>query len=183
MEARDTMGPDRSIAPGVSANRGVSNRSPLSCMPDFYKHLGSRNELIVGALAAAFKDLDVCEEHTADMTQLLKNYLTRYIAMRRNWLFDGRVTRLARLGDMTRGSKSARALYPKRVKRSVAFSSALLPSNQRRGKRDRALLILSLCSEPLPFCVRPNLSRQILQGVREELTGLVRECTGTTGAA
>ena len=75
------MGPDRSIAPGASANRGASNRSPFSCMPDFYKHLGSRNELIVGALAAAFKDLDVCEEHTADMTQLLKNYLTRYMGI------------------------------------------------------------------------------------------------------
>src|ERR1700735_4883100 len=33
----------------------------------FYKHFGSRDELVVEALAAAFRDLDVWEEHTADM--------------------------------------------------------------------------------------------------------------------
>jgi TetR/AcrR family transcriptional repressor of nem operon len=33
----------------------------------FYKHFGSRDELVVEALAAAFKDLDVWEEHTADI--------------------------------------------------------------------------------------------------------------------
>src|SRR3977135_4740376 len=42
----------------------------------FYKHFGSRDELVVEALATAFKDLDVWEEHTADMGQLLPNYLT-----------------------------------------------------------------------------------------------------------
>ena len=47
----------------------------------------------------------------------------------------------ALLGDMTRGSKSARALYTARVKRSLAFFSALLPSSQRSDKRGRALLI------------------------------------------
>ena len=31
----------------------------------FYKHFGSRDELVVEALARAFKDLDVWEEHTA----------------------------------------------------------------------------------------------------------------------
>ena len=33
----------------------------------FYKHFGSRDELVVEALATAFKDLDVWEEHTADI--------------------------------------------------------------------------------------------------------------------
>ena len=33
----------------------------------FYKHFGSRDELVVEALATAFKDLDVWEEHTPDM--------------------------------------------------------------------------------------------------------------------
>ena len=42
----------------------------------FYKHFGSRDELVVEALATAFKDLDVWEEHTTDMAQLLQNYLT-----------------------------------------------------------------------------------------------------------
>jgi len=138
----------------------------------FYKHFGSRDELVVEALATAFKDLDVWEEHTADMTQLLQNYLTE--AHR-----DAPGTSCAMgalLGDMTRGSKSARALYTERVKRSVAFSSALLPPGQRGDKRSRALLILSalLGAINLSRAVSdPDLSREILLGVREELIGLV----------
>src|ERR1700684_130139 len=42
----------------------------------FYKHFGSRDALVVEALATAFKDLDVWEENTPDMAHLLQNYLT-----------------------------------------------------------------------------------------------------------
>src|ERR1700683_2121772 len=105
----------------------------------FYKHFESRDELVVEALATAFKDLDVWEEHTADMAQLLQNYLTE--AHR-----DAPGTGCAMgavLGDVTRGSKPTRVLYTTRVKRSLTFASALLPSSQRPDKRGRALLILS----------------------------------------
>ena len=138
----------------------------------FYKHFGSRDELVVEALATAFKDLDVWEEHTEDMAQLLHNYLTE--AHR-----DARGTGCAMgalLGDMTRGSKSARALYTERVKRSVAFFSAFLPSSPRSDKRARALLILSalLGAINLSRAVSdPDLSREILYGVRDQLIGLV----------
>ena len=138
----------------------------------FYKHFGSRDELVVEALATAFKDLDVWEEHTEDMAQLLQNYLTE--AHR-----DARGTGCAMgalLGDMTRGSKSARALYTERVKRSVAFFSAFLPSSPRSDKRGRALLILSalLGAINLSRAVSdPDLSREILYGVRDQLIGLV----------
>jgi TetR/AcrR family transcriptional repressor of nem operon len=83
----------------------------------------------------------------------------------------------ALLGDVARGSKSARALYTARVKRSLAFSSALLPSTPRSNKRGRALLILSalLGAINLSRAVSDaNLSRGILEGVREELIGLVQ---------
>src|SRR5258708_13841446 len=40
----------------------------------FYKHFGSRDELVVEALATAFKALDVWEEHTPYMAHLLQNY-------------------------------------------------------------------------------------------------------------
>jgi TetR/AcrR family transcriptional regulator, transcriptional repressor for nem operon len=138
----------------------------------FYKHFGSRDELVVEALAAAFKDLDVWEEHTADMAHLLQNYLTE---AHRDAPGTG-CAMGALVGDMTRGSKSARALYTARVKRSLAFFSALLPSNRRSDKRPRALLILSalLGAINLSRAVSdPNLSREILHGVREELIGLV----------
>src|SRR5271163_2706691 len=138
----------------------------------FYKHFGSRDELVVEALATAFKDLDVWEEHTTDMAQLLQDYLTE---AHRDAPGTG-CAMGALLGDMTRGSKSVRALYTERVKRSLAFSRALLPPNQRGDKRSRALLILSalLGAINLSRAVSdPNLSREILQGVREELIGLV----------
>ena len=139
----------------------------------FYKHFGSRDELVVEALATAFKDLDVWEEHTADMAQVLQNYLTE---AHRDAPGTG-CAMGALLGDMIRGSKSARALYTERVKRSLAFTSALLPWSQRGDKRGRALLILSalLGAINLSRAVSdPNLSREILQGVREELIGLVK---------
>jgi TetR/AcrR family transcriptional repressor of nem operon len=82
----------------------------------------------------------------------------------------------ALLGDMTRGSKSARALYTARAKRSLAFLSGLLPSSPRSDKRGRALLILSalLGAINLSRAVSdPNLSREILSGVREQLVRLV----------
>jgi len=139
----------------------------------FYKHFGSRDELVVEALAAAFKDLDVWEEHTVDMAHLLQNYLTE---AHRDAPGTG-CAMGALVGDMTRGSKSARALYTARVKRSLAFFSALLPSNRRSDKRRRALLILSalLGAINLSRAVSdPNLSREILHGVREQLIGLVK---------
>jgi TetR/AcrR family transcriptional repressor of nem operon len=77
---------------------------------------------------------------------------------------------------MTRGSKSARALYTERVKRSLAFFSALLPSSPRSDKRGRALLILSalLGAINLSRAVSdPDLSREILYGVCDQLIALV----------
>jgi TetR/AcrR family transcriptional repressor of nem operon len=139
----------------------------------FYKHFGSRDELVVEAVATAFKDLDVWEEHTADMAQLLQNYLTE---AHRDAPGTG-CAMGALLGDMTRGSKSSRALYTERVKRSLAFFSALLlPSSPRSDKRGRALLILSalLGAINLSRAVSDtDLSREILYGVRDQLIGLV----------
>jgi TetR/AcrR family transcriptional repressor of nem operon len=82
----------------------------------------------------------------------------------------------ALLGDITRGSKSARALYTERVKRSLGFFSALLPSS-RPDKRGRALLILSALLGALNLSRAvsdPNFSREILHRVREELIGLTK---------
>jgi TetR/AcrR family transcriptional repressor of nem operon len=139
----------------------------------FYKHFESRDELVVEALAEAFKDLDVWEEHTPDMLHLLQNYLTE---AHRDAPGTG-CAMGALLGDMTRGSKSARALYTERVKRSLAFFSVLFPSSQRSDKRGRALLILSALLGALNLSRAvsdPNLSREILHSVREELIGLMK---------
>lgn len=139
----------------------------------FYKHFDSRDELVVEALATAFKDLDVWEEHAEGLPQLLQNYLTE---AHRDAPGSG-CAMGALLGDMTRGSKSARTLYTERVKRTLAFSSALLPSRPPRDKRGRALLILSalLGAINLSRAVSdPALSREILYEVREQLIGLIK---------
>jgi len=139
----------------------------------FYKHFGSRDELVVEALATAFKDLDVWEKRTPDMAHLLQNYLTE---AHRDAPGTG-CAMGALLGDITRGSKSARALYTERVKRTLPFFSALLPSSQRADKRRRALLILSALLGALNLSRAvsdPNLSREILDGVRDELIDLVK---------
>jgi TetR/AcrR family transcriptional repressor of nem operon len=63
------------------------------------------------------------------------------------------------------------------VKRSVAFTSTLLPSSQSQNKRGRALLILSalLGAINLSRAVSdPHMSREILHRVRDELIGLVK---------
>src|ERR1700732_4777791 len=139
----------------------------------FYKHFGSRDELVVEGLATAFKDLDVWEEHTEDIAQLLQNYLTE---AHRDAPGTG-CAMGALLGDVTRGSKSARVLYTTRLKRTLSFSAALLPSSQGGDKRGRALLILSalLGAINLSRAVSdPNLSREILDSVGEGLIALVK---------
>jgi TetR/AcrR family transcriptional repressor of nem operon len=145
----------------------------------FYKHFDSRDELVVEALAAAFKDLDVWEQHTEGLSQLLQNYLTE---AHRDTPGSG-CAMGALLGDMTRGSKSARAVYTERVKRTLAFSSALLPSSPPSNKRGRALLMLSamLGAINLSRAVSdPTLSREILSEVREQLIGLMNPGSTTT---
>jgi TetR/AcrR family transcriptional repressor of nem operon len=55
--------------------------------------------------------------------------------------------------------------------------SALLPSKQRGDKRGRALLILSALLGALNLSRAvsdPNLSREFLDGVRDQLIGLVK---------
>jgi TetR/AcrR family transcriptional regulator, transcriptional repressor for nem operon len=145
----------------------------------FYKHFESRDELVVEALATAFKDLDVWEEHAESLPQLLRDYLTE---AHRDAPGSG-CAMGALLGDMTRGSKSARTVYSERVKRTLAFTSALLPSSPPSDKRGRALLILSalLGAINLSRAVSdPTLSREILHDVREQLIELVKRGPTTT---
>src|SRR5580693_1750266 len=137
----------------------------------FYKHFKSRDELVVEALGTAFKDLDAWEEHAETLAQVLENYLTE--AHRDN---PGAGCAMgALLGDMSRASKSARTVYTARVKRSLVFTAGLLPSKKNADKRGRALLILSslLGAINLSRAVSdPNLSREILDQVRQQLVDL-----------
>src|SRR5271155_3063239 len=137
----------------------------------FYKHFKSRDELVVEALATAFKDLDAWEKHAESLGQLLENYLTEY--HRDN---PGAGCAMgALLGDMSRASKSAKTVYTTRLKHSLAVTAGLLHSGEHADKRGRALLILTslLGALSLSRAVSdPSLSREILEQVRQQLVEL-----------
>jgi TetR/AcrR family transcriptional repressor of nem operon len=92
----------------------------------FYKHFDSRDELVVEALAIAFQDLDRWEEHTDTLTKLLENCLSEG---HRDAPGTGCALG-ALLGDMSRASRSAKAVYTARLKRSLAYSTGLVPPNE-----------------------------------------------------
>jgi TetR/AcrR family transcriptional regulator, transcriptional repressor for nem operon len=137
----------------------------------FYKHFDSRDELVVEALAAAFQDLDRWEEHTDTLTKLLENYLSEE---HRDAPGTGCALG-ALLGDMSRASRSAKAVYTARLKRSLAYSTGLVPPNGTSDQRSRAILMMSamLGAINLSRAVSdPNLSREILQQTRDQLISL-----------
>ena len=137
----------------------------------FYKHFDSRDELVVEALATAFKDLDRWEEHTDTLTKALENYLSE-----EHRDAPGAGCALgALLGDMSRASRSAKAVYTERLKRTLAYSTGLVPPKGNSDRRARAILTISamLGAINLSRAVSdPNLSREILQQTRDQLISL-----------
>lgn len=88
-----------------------------SSVGGFYKHFGSRDELVVEALAEAFKDLDRWEEEAADLPAFLEQFLS-----------DGNNTRpaigcavTAFAGDVRHASTSVRTVYTQRVKHTISY--------------------------------------------------------------
>src|SRR4051794_21647275 len=73
----------------------------------FYKHFASRDELVVEALLAAFKDIDALESRTTSYAQLIGDYLSE---AHRDAPGTGCAIG-ALLGDLARGSTAAKAAY------------------------------------------------------------------------
>jgi TetR/AcrR family transcriptional repressor of nem operon len=73
---------------------------------------------------------------------------------------------------MSRASRSAKAVYTARLKRTLAYSTGMVPPNGTSDRRGRAILIISamLGAINLSRAVSdPNLSREILQQTRDQL--------------
>src|ERR1700721_963718 len=133
----------------------------------FYKHFDSREKRVVEALATAFQDLDRWEEHTDTLTKALENYLSEE---HRDAPGTGCALG-ALLGDMSRASRSAKAVYTARLKSTLAYSTGLVPPSGTSDRRARAILTISamLGAINLSRAVSdPNLSREILKRTREE---------------
>src|ERR1700683_345997 len=137
----------------------------------FYKHLYTPDELVVEALASAFQDLDRWEENTDTLTKVLKAYLTEE---HRDAPGTGCALG-ALLGDMSRASRSAKAVYTARLKRTLAYSTGLVSSKGTSDRRARAILTISAMLGAINLSralSEPNLSREILQRTRDELISL-----------
>jgi TetR/AcrR family transcriptional regulator, transcriptional repressor for nem operon len=140
----------------------------------FYKHFDSRDELVVEALATAFQDLDRWEENTDTLTKALKAYLTEE---HRDAPGTGCALG-ALLGDMSRASRSAKAVYTARLKRTLAYVTDHVSQNADSDRRSRAILTISamLGAINLSRAVSdPNLSREILKHTRDELISLNKQ--------
>src|ERR1700687_2875770 len=137
----------------------------------FYKHFDSRDELRVEALATAFQDLDRWEEHTDKLTKLLEDYLSEG---HRDAPGTGCALG-ALLGDMSRASRSVKAVYTARLKRSLAYSTGLVPPNGNSDRRARAILTISAMLGAINLSravLDPSTSRQMLQQTRDQLISL-----------
>src|SRR5271154_5515779 len=105
----------------------------------FYKHFDSRDELVVEALATAFQDLDRWEEHTDTLTKLLESYLSEE---HRDTPGTGCALG-ALVCDVSRASRSARAVYTARLKRTLAHSTGLVRLKGTSDRRPSAFLTIS----------------------------------------
>ena len=90
------------------------------------------------------------EEHADTLTKLLESYLSEG---HRDAPGTGCALG-ALLGDMSRASRSAKAVYTARFKRNLAYSTGLVPPNGTSDRRARAILMISPLScrvGPKPF--------------------------------
>ena len=144
-----------------------------SSVGGFYKHFESRDELVIEALAEAFKDLDRWEQQAEDLPALLCFYLGEEHC---NHPETGcAMTALA--GDVRHASTGVRAVFTERVKHSLGYSADRVKGGDAASRRARAILLLSAGIGGLSLARAVNdkaLSREILAVLRDQLIGLTK---------
>jgi len=139
----------------------------------FYKHFHSREDLVIEALAEAFKDLDRWGREAEDLPALLGLYLSE--AHCQSPGTGCAVTALA--GDVRHAGTGVRALYTQRVKQNLGYFADGLKGGDADSRRARAILILSAGIGGLSLARAvndPDLSREILTAVRQQAIDLAR---------
>ena len=92
----------------------------------------------------------------------------------------------ALVGDMSRASRSARAVYTARLKRSLAYATGMVPVAAPADGRGRAILMISamLGAINLSRAVSdPRLSREILTQTRDQLARFCQTADPPSGGA
>jgi len=140
----------------------------------FYKHFESRDELVIEALAEAFKDLDRWERNAEDLPTLLRFYLGEEHC---DCPGEGcAITALA--GDVRHASTGIRTIFTQRVKHSLDYSADRLEGGDAESRRSRSILLLSAGIGGLSLARAVNdkaLSREILAALREQLIALTKQ--------
>jgi TetR/AcrR family transcriptional repressor of nem operon len=145
-----------------------------SSVGGFYKHFESRDELVIEALAEAFKDLDRWEKEAEDLPALLRFYLGE-----EHCDCPGQgcaITALA--GDVRHASSGVRTVFTERVKHTLGYSADRLKGGDADSRRSRAILLLSAGIGGLSLARAVNdkaLSREILAALREQLIALTKQ--------
>jgi len=136
----------------------------------FYKHFRSRDELVIEALAEAFKDLDTLERSAEELSA----YLLKFISEEhRDAPMTGcAITAFA--GEIGHASTGIRTVYTQRVKQTLGYYRDHLKGDEE-ARRSRAILLLSAGVGGLSLSRAVNdkaLSKEILAVLRQELTAL-----------
>lgn len=165
-----------SVASKRFRERGLQGIGVADVMKDagtsvgnFYKHFGSRDDLVIEALAEAFKDLDAQEAEFDDLAAFLENFMS---AEHRDRPAHGcAITSFA--GEMGHASTGVRAVYTERVKHTLGYYGDHLKGGEPESRRARAILLLSAAIGGLTLARAVNdkaLSREILTTLRQDLS-------------
>jgi TetR/AcrR family transcriptional regulator, transcriptional repressor for nem operon len=143
----------------------------------FYKHFGSRDDLVVEALQAASGSWRRSGEQTAsggpsaNFAGLVDDYLNE---KHRDRPGSGCII-AALAGDVARSNKRVRALATERIRSALELIAGLQPGKDKESGRKQAALIFSALVGALALSRAvsdESFSNEILQSVRELLKSL-----------
>jgi TetR/AcrR family transcriptional repressor of nem operon len=145
-----------------------------SSVGGFYKHFGSRDDLVVEALAEAFKDLDASEGKAADLPTYFQDFLLSN-AHRDRPATGCAVTSF--VGDVRHAGVGIKTVYTQRVRHTLGYYESGLKGGDQQSRRARAILLLCAGIGGVSLARAVNdkaLSNEILKALREEFSTLTR---------
>jgi TetR/AcrR family transcriptional repressor of nem operon len=139
----------------------------------FYRHFGSRDELVAEAIEQALRDgaqaVDaIARLRNAPLASLVDAYLSA--AHRDNLATSCAVTTLA--GDVARSNDRARTAYTRQVGMYLDLLTRLIAAERKKSKRAKAIAALSTLVGAVSMARAVNdekLSREILKAAADEL--------------
>jgi len=139
----------------------------------FYKHFGSRDDLVVEALAFALTDIETwADEAKVNLRRAVRLYLCP--EHRDNLASACPLSIFA--NDVSRSSDASRSVFTDGLSRIVASLESSLGEMTAKQRRRRAMVLISACTGALALSRSVSddaLSRQLLREVAEGLIELV----------